>query len=133
MPLPSLTNRQLQVTTPLGADALMLVGFTGREAVSELFAFQLDLLADNHTKVPFEKLLGQAVTVHLRLHWAKQRYFNGIISSGNEGGRNEFYTEYRAEMVPHLWLWTRKVQSRIYQHLSIPDILKHVFAGLKVA
>ena len=39
---------------------------------------------------------------------------------------------YRAEVVPQLWLWTKKVQSRVFQHLSVPDILKQVLKGLKV-
>ena len=39
---------------------------------------------------------------------------------------------YRAELVPKLWLLTKKVRSRIFQHLTIPDILRKVFNGLDV-
>ena len=39
---------------------------------------------------------------------------------------------FRAELVPKLWLLTKKVQSRIFQHLSVPDILHQVLAGLDV-
>ena len=41
-------NRWLSITTPLGMDALLLVGVRGSEAVSELFRFHLDLLATVH-------------------------------------------------------------------------------------
>src|SRR4051812_47987997 len=54
-------NRPMRVKTPLGEDVLLLVGFRGQEAISHLFEFQLELLAENETKIPFEDLLGQKV------------------------------------------------------------------------
>jgi type VI secretion system secreted protein VgrG len=36
------------------------------------------------------------------------------------------------EIVPQFWLLTRRAQSRIFQHLTVPDILKKVLAGLDV-
>jgi type VI secretion system secreted protein VgrG len=130
-------NRPLAVTTPLGADALLLVGFTGHEGISQLYSFHLDLLAENGRKVPFEQLLGQPVTVALRLpsendSSARQRYFHGICCRFSQGESDERHTDYKMEVVPHLWLWTRKAQSRIFQHLSVPQILKEVLKGLNV-
>ena len=55
------TARALSLTTPLGKDALLLTGFTGQEAISQLFSFQLDLMAENKTEIAFEKVLGQHV------------------------------------------------------------------------
>ena len=37
-------ERLIALTTPLGEDALLLASFSGHEAVSRLFSFQLDLL-----------------------------------------------------------------------------------------
>jgi type VI secretion system secreted protein VgrG len=39
---------------------------------------------------------------------------------------------FRAELVPKLWLLTKKVRSRIFQHLPVPDILRQMFSGLDV-
>ena len=36
------------------------------------------------------------------------------------------------DVSPKLWLLTRKAQSRIFQHITVPDILKKVFTGLDV-
>ena len=44
-----------------------------------------------------------------------------------------FFTRYQAEIVPQLWLLTRKAQSRIFQQIAVPDILKQVLTGLDVA
>ncbi|MGO9600240.1 MAG: type VI secretion system Vgr family protein, partial [Isosphaeraceae bacterium] len=43
-----------------------------------------------------------------------------------------FFTRYLAEIVPQLWLLTRKAQSRIFQQIAVPDILKQVLTGLSV-
>ena len=43
-----------------------------------------------------------------------------------------FFTRYQAEIVPQLWLLTRKAQSRIFQQVAVPDILKQVLTGLSV-
>ena len=37
------------------------------------------------------------------------------------------------EVVPSLWLLTRRTQSRIFQQISVPDILKNVLTGYDVA
>jgi type VI secretion system secreted protein VgrG len=110
-----------------------LVGFTGHEAVSQLFNFQLDLLAENATEVPFDQLLGQPVAVGLRLADGQLRPFHGICSRVSQGARDDNFTAYRMEVVPALWLLTRRFQSRIFQHLSVPDILRQVLAGLDVS
>jgi len=126
-------DRPLVVTTPLGKDQLLLVGFTGHEAVSHLFSYQLDLLAENATTVAFDQLLGSPVTVQLMLHEeGKKRYFNGICIRVVEGARDNTFTSYRMEIVPQFWLLTKRAQSRIFQQKSVPEILKEVLSGLDV-
>ena len=125
-------DRPLKVTTPLGADILLLRGLSGYEAVSQLFHFQLDLMAENGTSVPFDKLLGQKISSQLLLPDQKTRYFNGICSRISEGSRDATFTYYTMEVVPEFWFLTRKAQSRIFQQKSVPDILKEVLSGLDV-
>jgi type VI secretion system secreted protein VgrG len=120
------------ITTPLGSDVLLLAGFSGREAISELFDFQLDLAAANGTQVPFEALLGQPATVTLTLPSGAQRFFSGMISRFGQGARGPKVTSYRAELVPSFWLSTRRQTSRIFQQLSVPDILQRVLADIAV-
>ena len=81
------SNRPINVTTPLGKDALLLVGFKGEEAISELFSFHLELLAENKKEIAFDKLLGQKISVSLLHLDDKKRFFNGICNrvSRNSG------------------------------------------------
>jgi type VI secretion system secreted protein VgrG len=130
-------NRPLTVSTPLGPDAVLLEKFSGREVVSEPFRFRLDLLAE--APLPFDRLLGHPATVTLNAPGCPRRYAHGILGRLTQGGRvaaadgKTAFHRYRAELVPRFWLWTRKVQSRIFQHLAVPDILRIVLKGLDVA
>ncbi len=126
-------DRPLSLTTPLGEDVLLLKRLKAHEAISELFGFELDLLAEKETRIPFDAILGQPVTIEMRLRDGGKRYFNGIVKRFYQGGRDETFLRYRAEVVPKLWLLTKKVRSRIFQHLTVPDILQQVLAGLNVS
>ncbi|HKY09184.1 MAG TPA: type VI secretion system tip protein TssI/VgrG, partial [Candidatus Binatia bacterium] len=126
-------NRAMEVKTPLGPDKLLLVGFTGQESISRLFNFHLDLIAENDTDVAFDKLLGQKITVRVDSVDGKKCHFNGLCNRISQGERDEIFTSYRMEIVPQLWLLTKRAQSRIFQQMSVPDILKKVLEGIDVA
>ena len=60
------TDRPIKLTTPLGANALLLVGLQGREAISQLFHFELKTAWNDKTKLlPFDQLLGKKITVEI--------------------------------------------------------------------
>src|SRR4051812_1020680 len=117
-------DHHIALTTPLGPDTLLLRGFRGTEALSQLFRFQLDADAVTGTAVPFEKLLGQKVSVRLDVNAGGRRYFNGICNRVSEGAPSLTFTPYRLEVVPKFWFLTRVAQSRIFQQVSVPDILR---------
>ncbi len=126
-------DRFLYLDTPLGPDKLLLRGFRGQEAISELFTFQLDLMAENATTVDFDKLLGQRVNFGiLGVEQKDQRHFNGIVVELSQGGRGREFTGYRMTVAPDIWKLSRCVQSRIFQHISVPDILKKALTGYDV-
>lgn len=125
-------NRPITVTTPLGKDVLLLVGFEGEEGISRLFRFRLDLLAENRREIAFDKLLGQKITFSLAYDEEQRRFFNGICIRVSQGRRDETFTHYTMEIVPQLWLLTRRSQSRIFQHINVRDILKKVLEGLDI-
>lgn len=127
-------KRQLTVTTPLGDDVLLLQGFSGREAISQLFSFQIDLLAtlEDKPKVKFDSMLGQPITIHVELPGDKKRHINGLCIQMADTREDQTFHEYRVQIVPKVWLLTRKAQSRIFQQKSVPDILKEVFKGFDV-
>ena len=134
MPTYKQADRPIAITTPLGKDVLLLNGFRGHETISQLFHFDIELLAEATDDIKFDKILGQNVTLEMRLVNDEKRYFNGIVKRFSQGGRtDEDFIHYEAELVPKIWLLTKNVRSRIFQHVSVPDILKKMFAGYDVS
>src|ERR1041385_6259531 len=129
MPTYGQADRPIAITTLLGKDVLLLNGFRGHETISQLFVFQLDLLAEATADIKFDKILGQNVTLEMPLVNEDNAYLNRIIRRFSQGGRTDAdFIHYTAELVPKIWMLTKSIRSRIFQHLSIPDILKKVFA-----
>jgi type VI secretion system secreted protein VgrG len=127
------TGRPMTITTPLGADVLLMVGFTGRESISQIFEYHLDVIATNYTDIPFDKILAQKVTINLELPEGEKRHFNGIVRRFSQGHRDDTFTYYRIEVVPKFWLLRKRVQSRIFQQKTVVEILKDVLQGLDVS
>ena len=99
-------NRTLKLTTPLGEDVLLLAGLSGQEAISSLFQFHLDLLAENRRQINFDELLGKKVAIEVMLPDDKTRYFSGYLNSFSQGAAGPaFYAVSRrngtAVLVPH--------------------------------
>jgi len=125
-------QRKLRVTTPLGENELLLKSFSGSEGISTLFGYRLEMVAENKTKVPFDAILGQKLTVHLQLPDESETHLNGLCVRFAQAERDATFTLYEAEIVPDVWKLTRKAQSRIFQRLTVPEILKKVFKGYEV-
>src|SRR4051812_14214383 len=75
----------LTVTTPLG-DVFAVTAFDGREGVSRLFEFTVDVAALTSRTIAFDQLLGAGATVHLRLSDGASRHFHGLVRSVAQGG-----------------------------------------------
>jgi type VI secretion system secreted protein VgrG len=119
-------HRLLSFTTPLGPDVLLLQALQGHEGISTLFRFDLELLAEDDA-IPFDKLVGQNVTIRLALAEDHERYINGFVSRFAQGRSDVRFTHYHAEVVPWLWFLTRTADSRIFQDMSVPEIIKNIF------
>ena len=124
-------DRNLYLETPVGENLLLLNHFTGHEAVSQLFSFDLAVLATPSTKVAFEKLIGQQVSFGILGGFLglDTRHFDGIAIQVAQGVALDDFTHYEITVVPRIWELTRTVQSRIFQHLTVPQILEIVFLG----
>jgi type VI secretion system secreted protein VgrG len=122
-------NRLIAIDTPLGTDVLLLQGFTGHEGISQLFSFDLDLLSEN-SSIAFNEIVGQKVTLTVTLADGGSRYINGFVSRFAQSGGDERFTYYRAEVVPWLWFLTRTTDCRIFQRMTVPDIITKIFRDL---
>ena len=49
----------ISLKTPLGKDALLLTSFSGHEAISRLFQFDLGMIVPVGSTIDFSKIVGQ--------------------------------------------------------------------------
>ena len=122
-------NTYLTVTTPLGADVLMLTSMHGEEGMSSLFYFDLEMVSTD-AGLDFSQIVGKSVTVSLSLDYSNARCINGVVTRFVQTGGNLNFATYHAEMRPWLWWLTLRTDSRIFQEKTTPDIIKAVFADL---
>jgi type VI secretion system secreted protein VgrG len=132
-------HQPLSLSTPIGPDALLLERMSGLEAISEPFHYRLDLLAPGPSPVSFSSILGQSVTISVALDDGSTRYISGVVGSFTEAEQvpgvegDATYIRYRASVVPAFGLLDRTSQSRIFQQLAVPDILKQVLQGITLS
>ncbi len=119
-------NRPIQIATPLGEDVLLFYRMNGHERLGELFEYEIELLSENPAIDP-DKLLGENVTVGMKLQDDSERFFNGYITRFGQYGSLDVYSYYRATVRPWLWFLTRSSNCRIFQQKATPDIIKQVF------
>ncbi|MDP2032353.1 MAG: type VI secretion system tip protein TssI/VgrG [Polaromonas sp.] len=125
------TNSTLTVTTPFGADELLLDHFQGVEAISQPFKFSLSMRSAN-TGLDPALIIGASVTVKFALPAGPVRYFNGIVSRFMHAGGDKAFSSYSAELVPSLWLLTLSRDRVIYQNKTAADIIKAVLGEFGV-
>ncbi len=122
----SQADRPMRIDTDLGEDALLLEGFTGEEEVSTPFHFTLELLSENPS-IDGAPLLRSPAALTLKLADGSKRFVHGRISRFTQLGRDEELTSYRAELVPWLWLLSLSTDCKVFQDLSVLEIVEQVF------
>ncbi|MDB5880171.1 MAG: hypothetical protein JWP43_49 [Ramlibacter sp.] len=125
------TNASLSVTTPFGADELLLDTFQGTESLSQPFRFLLSMRSSSTTLDP-ATIVGAAVTVKLAPAGGTARYFNGIVSRFLHAGNDGAFALYSAELVPSLWVLTLSRDRKIYQNKTAAEIIKAVLGEFAV-
>ena len=126
MPEITQTDRIIAIDSPLGPDVLLLRSFSGAEGMSRIFRMHLDLQSTNFN-INFDDIVGQRVTVRIRMEDGEERFLNGYISRFAQHPVEGHLATYEAEMVPWLWFLTRTADCKIFQEKSIPDIISEVF------
>ena len=124
MTKPILAGRRVTIATPVG-EALQFHRLVGREALSQAYAFDVDLLGRSNAIEP-KALLGKTATVSLQTEHGGTRHLAGIVTRfglAREDARQSFYA---MRLRPWLWLATRRHDYRIFQDRSVPEIVAEV-------
>lgn len=122
-------SRLAKITSPLGPDVLLLKDMGGDEELGRLFNYELQLHSLDNA-IDLNQLLGKPMCLSLQLDGGGERHFHGIVARCSQNVDQGQFASYQVTLRPWLWLLTRTSDCRIFQNLTIPQIIKQVFRDL---
>lgn len=125
-------NRNIKVSTTLGPDVLMFHRLAGRDGMSELGAYHLDLLSETFD-LNIADVLGKSLSVTFDIGAGTVRQLNGIVTRFVLTGRAGRFASYQATVRPWLWFLTRASDCRIFQDKDAVAVIKTVFEKYALA
>jgi type VI secretion system secreted protein VgrG len=122
-------TRLLQLSTPLGGRHLVVECVRGEEGIGQGFRFQLGALASDVGIAP-ETLIGQPALLQLVTagDGEQRRPFHGHITGVELSGNNDGLSRYHLTLEPWTAFLARGRDSRVFQNMTVFDILDCVFA-----
>jgi type VI secretion system secreted protein VgrG len=118
------SKRLVQITTPLGKDALLVSQLSAVEQMGALFQIDLALISEKGD-LSADNILGKDVTIKYESSGGA-RYFHGFVTEFSQGGNDRRFHHYQATVRPWLWFLTRSADCRIFQNKSVPEIFEEV-------
>jgi type VI secretion system secreted protein VgrG len=117
--------RLLTLETSLPASALLVEKFTGTEAMSDLFSFEIDSVS---TSASFElkQLINQEISLRILLANGSTRSWHGIVTRAMQLGSDGALTRYRLMMQPWTVRMAQRRDSYVYQDMTVLEIIDHI-------
>lgn len=121
------TEFELEVGPYMAAD-LRVLGFEASEGLSEVFEATITLALLPDVDLDVASLVGAHSCLTIHLGGGEDRFVDGIVSRVRawEEGSGEARRRLRLTVVPTLWRLGKIARSRIFQDLSVPEIVKQV-------
>ena len=122
-------TRLAQVSSPLGPDVLLLRHMSGGDELGRPFEYELQLTSSDDA-IDLNRLLGKPMSVSVQLSSGGNRYFHGLVARCSQNVDTGQFASYQVTLRPWLWMLTRTSDCKIFQNLTIPQIIKQVFRDL---
>ncbi len=120
---------------PLLHGELVVASFTGREALSRLFRFDVRFVSAIDAATIEAQLLGQPAELSLDVPGCEPRRIRGIVARVRADGvrdeRGRF--RYQVRLVPRMWLLRKRKNTRIYQDATVIEVVDRVLDEHRIA
>ncbi|MEJ7807257.1 MAG: type VI secretion system tip protein TssI/VgrG, partial [Telluria sp.] len=122
-------TRLLQLTTPLGNNALLAECVHGEEGIGQGFRFSISTLSPD-ANIALKSLIGQPALLQLLTATSQQpRAFHGHITGVEASGANGGLARYQLTVEPWSAFLAHGRDSRVFQDMTVFDILDTVFSA----
>ncbi|MFW6255081.1 MAG: type VI secretion system Vgr family protein [Chitinivibrionales bacterium] len=101
-----------------------VIDFEGKDSISSPYEFTINLISRN-PDIQADEVVNKQATLYV---YRDEEYYpySGIISDFNYIETTTDFSRYSVVMVPRLWLLNMNHQTRIFQKMTVPDIVKQV-------
>ncbi|RWC35236.1 MAG: type VI secretion system tip protein VgrG [Mesorhizobium sp.] len=123
-------ERATVVQTPVGADLLTFTHLVGRDEISRCLAYTVGFVSSSPEIDPL-KMLGGAVSVEGESD--PKRWFSGLVSEFRLTRIEDRLAYYEAVIRPWLWFLGNTTDCRIFQNMSVIEIVEEVFSKYSTA
>ncbi|MER9419123.1 type VI secretion system tip protein VgrG [Mesorhizobium sp. M0306] len=123
-------QRATVVQTPVGAELLTFTHLVGRDEISRCLAYTVGFVSPSPDIDPL-KMLGGPVSVEGEAD--PQRWFSGIVSDFRLTRIEDRLAYYEAVVRPWLWFLGNTTDCRIFQNMSVIEIVEEVFSKYSTA
>lgn len=122
-------TQALSITTPLGADKLLVLRLEGKEQLGALPEWHVDLVGNVNAlgmreSISLDDLLGQRATVTIA--HGEERHINAYITEAQRGERRGRFNAYRLTLRPWTWFATRSRNCKVFQSMTVQEIVSAV-------
>ncbi|WP_136476003.1 type VI secretion system tip protein VgrG [Pseudomonas sp. DG56-2] len=121
----SANTAQFELLIPSVRNDFKVRAFEGTEAISSLYAIRIELVSE-HANFDLERLLGQPAFLRFDLNGEG---LHGLIEEVQVGEVGKRLTHYQLTLVPALHYLQFSHNQRIFQALSVPEIVAEVLKG----
>lgn len=119
--------RLLELKTALPDAVLIVERFSGREAVSETFRFEIDCISTN-AHLDLNALIGEEITLRLLQADGSRRSWHGYVTQAMQLGADGGLARYRLVMESWLAFLGHRRDNYLFQDQTVVDVLGRVFA-----
>lgn len=110
---------------PLGPEAIFS-RLKGEDKLGRPFTFNVEVLSKKNDLSPYD-MIGKPMALEVKSKKGNSRFYHGIISRFLNVGASGGLQLYSLELRPWIWLMSHSLDSRIFQELTIPQIIEKVF------
>jgi type VI secretion system secreted protein VgrG len=122
--------RPVTITGPasLPSDTLTFQSLVGTESLGRCFEYAVEVLSTKPDLSPAD-MVQQGVTIQLDLPNGGSRFFNGLVAGLEYRGWTIDGARYRLLVRPWLWFLGKSANCRIFQNMTVVEIIRKVFDG----
>ncbi len=108
-------------------DELRVLHFEGHEGMSQLFEFEITFAC--REALDFGSVVRKPAVLTMHVDQDTPRVVHGIISRIEQDNPESKWSQYRLTLVPRAWLLLHRMDCRIFQDLTAPQIVERVLKG----